>query len=520
MAARDRRQEPWQRETRYHCVICNVWMGSDRQSILLHENGKKHKENSEHAMLERRAKKQREQRAQNLLSDSLKKMERVAHGETGELSAEVYTRSHEPRSATPTQSNSNHDNNPLSFLNQRNHNNLQSSRESIPTRIKSLPTQARAPRIGTPQTHNNLRVQSINQIGSQFEQERIDWQTQKLKREDINIKKRKNREGHDNEKDEEEVQNSKMRQRVSILPGEGYYSYDYADKKDCTKVPCARGKEEGIKVKNAIYLEGNIFFGLLEKEMPVQVWTGSSSCGIEKRRSMNITRWKNALILRVVYNRSESTRGRNNELLPMVDVSYLSSPDDKQETIERKISIDRIRIVLGADKNIPDSLEEARLLAMGGEELHFPSTTNGEDLTTKEKQDFDATGLSGWQTVSIKRTTHRQNQKEEKRRLEERKVHDFKRREVEKERNAMRRLEESRVSNADDSALGAFDVFDKMTYKGIDISKEFNYSVEDSVRRLGTVKSRTSGVKVAFKKRGKKKVQKAARRTTFGDEDV
>ena len=524
MAARERRKEPWQRETRYYCAICNAWMGNDRQSILLHENGKKHKENEERAVVGRRAKKQREQQTQNFLTDSLKQMERAALAETGGITVEGYSRCREPRSR---QSFSNNENYSHSFLDQSSYNHRQSSRgsqfsigtsENIPTDIMISSSQGRTPRIAKPQTRNNDRLQSNDEIRSQLEQERIDWQTQKLKREEINIKKRKNREGDDNEKDKEEVQDSNTRPKVAILPGEGHYSYDDKDKNGLEKVICAEEKDESMKQKNAIYLEGDVFYGLLEEEMPVQVWTGSSSCRIEKRRSKNITSWKNALILRVVSNRPESNRGQSDELQPIVDVSYLCSPDDKEETIERKISMNRIRIVLGADEKIPDSLEEARLLAMGGEELLFTSKTNEEDETTKERRDFNATGLSGWQTVKITRTTHRQQQKEEKRRFDEGKLRDFKRREIEQERHRTRQLEESRASNAEDSALGAFDMFGKMAYKGVDISKEVNYSVEDSAKRLGTAKNLASGVKVAFKKRIKKKVKKAARRTTLGDD--
>ena len=35
--------EPWRSKDRHYCSICNAWMGSDRQSIMLHENGKKHR---------------------------------------------------------------------------------------------------------------------------------------------------------------------------------------------------------------------------------------------------------------------------------------------------------------------------------------------------------------------------------------------------------------------------------------------------------------------------------------------
>eukprot|EP00985_Skeletonema_marinoi_P013252 scaffold6546_cov201-Skeletonema_marinoi.AAC.9 len=56
--------EPWRNKERHYCAICNVWMGSDRQSILLHENGKKHREAVEADLKKRRddkAKKEKDQ---------------------------------------------------------------------------------------------------------------------------------------------------------------------------------------------------------------------------------------------------------------------------------------------------------------------------------------------------------------------------------------------------------------------------------------------------------------------------
>ncbi|KAL9189569.1 hypothetical protein ACHAXT_009244 [Thalassiosira profunda] len=57
--------EPWRNRERHYCAICNAWMGSDRQSILLHENGKKHKEAVEADLQRRRdekAKKEKDKR--------------------------------------------------------------------------------------------------------------------------------------------------------------------------------------------------------------------------------------------------------------------------------------------------------------------------------------------------------------------------------------------------------------------------------------------------------------------------
>ena len=56
--------EPWRNKERHYCAVCNAWMGSDRQSIRLHENGKKHKENVEKDLVNRRDEKKKKESAE------------------------------------------------------------------------------------------------------------------------------------------------------------------------------------------------------------------------------------------------------------------------------------------------------------------------------------------------------------------------------------------------------------------------------------------------------------------------
>jgi WW domain-binding protein 4 len=533
MSSRER-QAPWQREQRYYCAACNAWMGNDRQSIMLHENGKKHRENVERAMEERRTNKRQEEKAKQFLSDSLKQMEQAALAGTGGNLGVAQTSNYRPQPVTSAQPSNNynrypHPPPPPPPPPQKNYNHrppFQGINHSIDrSGVPPPPVAGSFPQITqslNPQSHKNQILQSNNPTSSQLQQERIDWQAKKIKREEINNSKRKTREGEDSDNDEKQDENSNKRPKLTILPGEGFYSYNDTNKNDVKREADVRGTDNALKQKTTTYLEGDIFFGLLEEDMPVQLWTGSSSCRTEKRQRTNVGNWKNALVVQVINHRSETTGERSDELQrPLVHVSYLASQDDTEETIERKISLDRIRIILGADEKIPDSLEEARLLAMGGEETHVTSNINGSETTSNvEQQQIDeATGLSGWSTVSIKKTTHRQEHREERKRFDENKSLASKKREAEQERIAERRLEESRASNADDSALGAYDVWGKMDYKGVDISKEVHYSIEDSAKRLATAKNLTTGTKVAFKKRVKKKGQRAARRRTSADDD-
>ena len=476
---------------------------------MLHENGKKHRENVERAMQERRIKKQREEKAQKFLSDSLRQMEQSALAAAGAGGNSGVTQSCTFRSqpAASAQLNRIYSNYPRQPPHQSNHSYPKGSRYDIPPpgNISSL----HVPRPFDEQARSN-QILPPNQATntSQLQQERIDWQAKKLTREEMNTNKRKNREGDDGDSDIEPDETLNKRPKVVIKPGEGFYSYE-----DTGETDVNRGNNSATKEKTAIYLQGEIFFGLLEEEMSIQLWTGTSSTSrVEKQQSMNVRNWKNALVVQVA-NRNELQR-------PSVNVSYMLSQDDTDETIEKNVSLDRIRIVLGGDEKIPDSLEEARLLAMGGEEIHFTSNPNGEEATNNNRQQEidEATGFSGWSTVSIKKTSQRQQHREERKRFNESKLLDAKKREEEQKRIAERRLEESRASNADDSALGAYDVWGKMDYKGVDISKEVHSSIEDSAKRLA-VENPATGSKIVFKKRAKKKGQKAGRRRTSADDD-
>ncbi len=68
----------WRNEERHYCSACNVWMGSDRQSIRLHENGKKHKENVEFQLVQRRQTILREDKEAKKLQSALQQMEQAA----------------------------------------------------------------------------------------------------------------------------------------------------------------------------------------------------------------------------------------------------------------------------------------------------------------------------------------------------------------------------------------------------------------------------------------------------------
>jgi WW domain-binding protein 4 len=87
--------------------------------------------------------------------------------------------------------------------------------------------------------------------------------------------------------------------------------------------------------------------------------------------------------------------------------------------------------------------------------------------------------------------------------------------ETQQKETEARRMEEAKFANADDSALGAYDVWGKGGYKGVDITAaDTAITVEDTAKSLATGK-----VSVAFKKKKKKPPSSRNRRTTSADDD-
>jgi WW domain-binding protein 4 len=421
------RREPWRNAERHHCAACNAWMGSDRQSVMLHENGRKHKEKVEEGLQNKRADKLQEENSAKLLQQTLKKMEQAAMQsvmkQDGFASSSI-------RAPVPVQVPS------------------YAAPMPVPSATRSAPPPPPPP--GAPPSGSS-------------KQEKKEWDARKKKRQDS--KKRP-----DDNSDEE--QPTKKR-RIKIESGQGHYDND--------------GK---------IYLEGPTFFEILEEDMPIQLWTGPTMANLEEKRLLERDHnWTNALVATI----------RKTVENCVVHVAYLASSEDTDETVEKKVALDRIRIILGGDDSIPETLEEARLLAMGGEDIKVKPV--------KKEEIDEATGFTSWSTVAIKRTTVRQETKEERDRLREKRKQEALEKETQDKEAEARRMEEAKVSNADDSALGAYDVWGQGGYKGVDIHKEVDLKVEDTAKSLASGKTN-----VGFKKK-KKPAGGRNRRTTSADDD-
>jgi WW domain-binding protein 4 len=460
----NQRRAPWENAERHYCKLCNAWMGSgtsrllfmllnviffmsfqhlliisipstslklilpmidasfvtDRQSILLHENGKKHKEKVEESLQARRREKLEEEKQSKLLQQSLAQMEKEAMAKVG---------IQQP---------------PPQF--------------GLPFAALSSAVRPPPPPPPPPKAPNSQK------------EEKKEWESRKKKREEEKKKKR-------GDGDDEESSQATKRQRIQIQVGQGTY-----------------------KIDEKTYLEGATYFEILEEDLPIQIWTGSAFASSEEMRLPERQQsWKDAIV----------AAARKTPEKCIVHVSYLASDDDEDETLEKSVKLERIRLVLGGDDNIPDTLEEARLLAMGGEEINV-------EPPTQEEID-EATGFTGWSTVAIKRTTVRQENKEERERHREKRKAAAAEKEAQQKQAEARRMEEAKVSNADDSALGAYDPLfgGKGGYKGVDIQKEADVKVEDTAKSLSSGK-----VNVGFKKKVKKPMgNRNRRRTTADDED-
>lgn len=280
-------------------------------------------------------------------------------------------------------------------------------------------------------------------------------------------------------------------------------------------------------------MEGNIYAPLFMKDMPIQIWTGAATAkSIDLQKVENQVYWKTGLLCKISKQPSGDDDDRdvdsNDDDKIVCDVAYLLNPSDDDETFESNVPSNRLRILVGSGNRsedaIPNSLEEARLDLMGGEEVienDATAETGAQDIVDEN------TGFSGWNTVSIRKVTVNKELKEERARLRAKRQFEHELQEKNKKDIEERKMEEARYANADDSALGAYDVWNVTSqakgggYKGVDINSEAKVDhVADSVSQLSKGKA-----SVTFKKKKKfgdakdgGKMKKKFRRVTSADD--
>ncbi|CAB9510812.1 WW domain binding protein 4 [Seminavis robusta] len=460
------RMRSWQtKESRHYCAVCNVWMGNDRQSILLHENGKKHKEKVEESLKERRDNQAASDKQASQLQSSLKAMEAAALQSMATGPDSLYF------DTTAT---------------------LASRGAVVPAYgVVPAPVSALVP---PPPPSQQAKQPSKKK-------EMKDWNARKKQRQDD---KQSGKDDDDDNDNNNNQPGSNSTAKRTIAPNQGHYTLELEHDNDDT-------------IEQKTYLEATTFAEILEDEMPIQIWLGSHlASSEEKRLRHHQSLWINGLVVAVRKNTKQTSQEEEEDRM-VVDVVYLKNPEtDTEETMERSVRLPRIRIVLGASDSIPETVEEARILALGGEEVQLTSSEQQQQSAIID----EATGLSGWSTVTIKRTTVHQQAREERARERGRERQAKRKADNAQKEAETRKMEESKVQNAEDSALGAYDVWGhKGGYKGVDIHKEEAVVVQ-------TKKLAGAGEKVAFKKKNKANSKfkmgaknKRNRRTTSADDD-
>ena len=447
---------------RHYCEVCNVWMGSDKASILTHRNGKKHVDNTTLAQSKKSNATAAQEKQQLAMQASLKQMEVAAHANFQQdycLFADGST----PVLAHLTTA---------TFHNFPT-NGLQSSSQILP------------PIHSSSDTHH----QPVDK------HERKEWDDRKKQRD---LEKRLNRKEQDNTNDNTSGPNLKRR-KITIGKNDGHYSVE----------------------ENVVWLHGATFGEILEEDMPVQIWLGNAAASeTEFKLPENQRYWKDGLIVAI---RTRQLPDDYEDRM-VVDVAFLEKPDDLEEQLKKSLRLRHIRILLGniADDRIPTTLDEARVLAMGGEVIQ-PTNQESQSLEIDE-----STGLSSWSTVHVNRTSIRNELKAERDLMrKERKEATVKAEKAAKEAE-MRRMEEAKTLNADDSALGAYDIWGRTKdgYKGVQIhaaessltTTAANVSVHDFGKKLAM-----GGVHTEFKSKSNLKNTMAKkrqnRRTTSADDD-
>ena len=242
-------------------------------------------------------------------------------------------------------------------------------------------------------------------------------------------------------------------------------------------------KEENSGTKtytlnDVTYLAGSHYYPLIKVDMAVEVNIDAA--------------WTDGLIVKV----------NDASAPPTYDFAYLKDDDDEEETELSSVSPSDIRMVIGGD-DVPSSVEIADvLLTATGETKYFAKTETVID---------EDTGVGQWEVYSERTVTVEQAEKEEKERVRNLE----KQEKMESEQRAKvaeaKKMETAKWANADDSALGSYNVWGSNGYKGVDVSKDMTV---DAKKEEG--KRVLAGGEGGFKKKAKRITNK---RTSGADDE-
>eukprot|EP00554_Chaetoceros_debilis_P010928 CAMPEP_0194108100 /NCGR_PEP_ID=MMETSP0150-20130528/7860_1 /TAXON_ID=122233 /ORGANISM="Chaetoceros debilis, Strain MM31A-1" /LENGTH=571 /DNA_ID=CAMNT_0038796711 /DNA_START=26 /DNA_END=1741 /DNA_ORIENTATION=+ len=490
MSSSLKRKDIWKNDERYYCACCNVWMGSDRMSIAIHENGKKHKEAMEASVLARRKDKLKEESDKKSMEQTMRMIHEAADKRhRDDVMSGTFTGSAVSASTSAA------------------------AVGNITTSIGMDSTR----NIVNQQLHTNTGAGTGTGTDISSKGELKSWKDRKQKRSrsDPRSMTSGNTANDADDDDDETILAKKRKKQRLVLIQEKLISLNNYNNVGNDDHQQQQQRQQHLKhpknidhysVGENIYLQCPLYSSLLEVEMPVEIWTGSSTTTIQHRMgtvtgSINQSAagtgtasvdeiqslWKMGIVMKVHRNdddANQTTATVTTETIDTInshikcDVSYLKDINDNDETIERKVDGTRLRILLGCDDMIPSTVEEARVALLGIEEGSGDigiedATSNGNTSMPISAPVMDEdTGLSSWTTTSVRKVTVSQQVKEERARARAKRKEQFEKQEQEKKDAQGRKMEEERYVNAHDSALGAYDVWSsagRVGYKGVQI---------------------------------------------------
>lgn len=599
---------------RYYCKVCNVWMGSDKVSILTHNNGKKHQDN----VIRVTEKKRKEEIDNEKYRDEIQRTkQRVEQAAYEQFVQKDYTN--------------------FAMINENPLNIIQQTQQQYHTAPET--TYSVEPISSWKYTDNNNSNEATikpTSIGSTTGQGIVSFSIQKQQ---INKTKPTSHNSTINSttiKTEDEkprmmhVSNDCFTNNVIdtqpplILSSyddndsniNGHYDIEVIkmelnDSNDNNKGTRVETLTKKTKVGVVTYLDGTIYGeSILRPDMPIQLWVGTNTNSTisipEQRLPYNQHLWIDAIVIQIRKNNSNIVadvaylKRKKNKIMKHERINSSSSSksnntnttgtfqtiekeelnnnanddneddddEDEEEVIEKSVPLNRIRIQLNSkhDERIPQTLEQARILLLGGEEIitinppsdqqheiqpdqddqqqKLPKVENGNENDKDNKDDDDVDyNLTSWSTVEIKRTTailtSKQEQEQERRNQVNFNSSRYKKRREEEQRKKqkeidIRQMEEAKTLGYNDSALGAYDVWNRGTkegYKGIRIHDELKIepaastmigmsSLDDKMKQAGSIKVEFKKLSAKSASSGNfKKSIKQNRRRTSADDD-
>ena len=408
--------EYWKSNEKHYCKLCNSWMGADKQSIALHEGGKKHKDMFADSLRKKRESLASSDRAGSALQAELRAMNAAASesrssdallfgggGGGGDSGAGPNYGGPPPSSGSGSLPAGGREDDGLSLWHDsKRRRNDEREKGPVKSNVALLPSSSSSSSSSSSYKGKNASGSSVGAVVSLEDQPSLDT---------------------------------------------GHYEID------------------GVR-----YLEGRYFSRLLHADIAAQCWLLPSGLRpAEETSEEDSASWICGLITEV---RSAIIPGTNPpKSVLSVDFSFL--PDGAEdETLAKDLPPVAFRLRLG-DYGCPSSLPSALVAcAVGVTAVSSKPTARALAPAPDDGNDEEDGGgnIGSWETIEVRTLTAKQAAEEESaRRAEQRDLEDQTRRQREAEART-KKLEMAKFENKDDSALGSYNVWgSEGGYKGVAI---------------------------------------------------